>query len=105
MTSLEKTWEYGKIQLYYFISNKTNFGGWKNVSKLQKIMDDACWKRDFRREISKVQFRADVGISAATLTKLNRNELVALSVLVKICHILKCDIGDIMEVIPKEWKI
>ena len=57
------------------------------------------WMMLAGREISKVQFRADVGISAATLTKLNRNELVALSVLVKICHILKC---DIMEVIPKE---
>ena len=54
------------------------------------------------REISKVKFRADVGISAVTLTKLNKNELVALSVLVRICHVLKCDIGDIVEVVPEE---
>lgn len=60
------------------------------------------WMMLAEREISKVKFRADVGISAATLTKLNRNELVALSVLVKICHVLKCDIGDIMEVVSEE---
>ena len=40
--------------------------------------------------------------SRATLTKLNKNEFVALSVLVNICGHLKCDIGDIVEVLPKE---
>mgnify|MGYP003005963454 FL=1 len=40
------------------------------------------------------------GVSANTLAKMGKNELVSLDVLVRICHALKCDIGDIMEVLP-----
>ena len=40
-------------------------------------------------------------LSRATLTKMNKNENVALSVLVNICRYLKCDIGNIMEVLPE----
>jgi len=38
------------------------------------------------------------GISSTTLTKLNKNEIVALTVLVKICKALDCRIEDIMEI-------
>jgi DNA-binding Xre family transcriptional regulator len=49
--------------------------------------------------MKKTELRELADISLSTMTKLNKNELVALSVLVKICNVLKCDIGDIMEVI------
>ena len=49
-------------------------------------------------EIPKAQLRKDLGIASSTLTKLNKNEIVALSILIKICEYLKCDIGDIVEV-------
>lgn len=52
------------------------------------------------KEISKVQLRKDLKMASSTLTKLNKNEVVALSLLLKICDYLKCDIGDIMEVQP-----
>ena len=56
------------------------------------------WILLIEREISKVQFREMTKISTATLTKLNKNEYVALEVLTRICKVLKCDIGDIVEV-------
>ena len=37
-------------------------------------------------------------ISSTTLTKLNKNEIVALTVLVKICKALDCQIEDVMEI-------
>lgn len=40
-------------------------------------------------------------VSRATITKMNKDKIVALSVLIKICRYLKCDIGDIMEVLPE----
>lgn len=50
------------------------------------------------KEISKAQLRKDLKMASSTLTKLNKNEVVSLSLLLKICDYLKCDIGDIMEV-------
>lgn len=56
------------------------------------------WILLIERGISKVQFREMAKISTATLTKLNKNEYVALEVLTRICKVLECDIGDIVEV-------
>ena len=57
------------------------------------------WVMLIQREITKVQLRADVGISAGTMSKLNKGEDVALSVLLRICDYLNCDIGDICEAV------
>lgn len=59
------------------------------------------WIMLIEKGIKKDQLIADRMFSRATLTKMNKNENVALSVLVNICRYLKCDIGDIMEVLPK----
>ena len=56
------------------------------------------WVLLAEKEISKADLRKRLEISPSTLTKLNKNEFVALSILVRICEILNCDIGDIMEV-------
>lgn len=56
------------------------------------------WILLIERGLSKVQFREMAKISTATLTKLNKNEYVALEVLTRICKVLECDIGDIVEV-------
>ena len=46
--------------------------------------------------------KRDVGISAGTMCKLNKGEEVALSVLLRICDYLDCDIGDICEAVKIE---
>ena len=51
------------------------------------------------RDISKVQLRDMCGYSTAVATKLNKNEVVSLSVLLNICDKLDCDISDICEAI------
>lgn len=60
------------------------------------------WVMLIQRDITKVQLRTDVGISAGTMSKLNKGEEVALSVLLRICDYLNCDIGDICEAVRTE---
>lgn len=55
------------------------------------------WKLLIDRKMSKADLRKQAGIAPNTLTKLNRDEEVSLSVLKKICNTLQVDIGDVME--------
>ena len=42
------------------------------------------------------------GISNASIAKLGRNENVNKNILLKICVALKCEIADILEIVPDE---
>lgn len=55
------------------------------------------WKLLIDKKLSKAELRRATGISPNTMTKMNQDEEVALSVLSKICRVLNCDIGDIVE--------
>lgn len=55
------------------------------------------WVMLAEKEISQVKFRKDLNIATGTMTKLRRNEEVALSVLLRICKYLECNIGDICD--------
>ena len=55
------------------------------------------WKMLIDKKISKAELRRATDISPNTMTKLNRDEEVTLSVLSKICEALNTDIGDIIE--------
>lgn len=48
----------------------------------------------------KTELRGAARISSGTLAKLGKNESVTTDILVRICHALNCDNGDIVEVIP-----
>ena len=56
------------------------------------------WKTLEQKKIRKHDLMELAGISSTTLTKLNKNEIVALTVLVKICKALDCCIEDIVEI-------
>ncbi len=64
-----------------------------------KISYKKLWVMLIEREISKAVFRKETELSPGTMSKLNKNEEVALSVLLRICEYLNCDIGDICEAI------
>lgn len=57
------------------------------------------WILLVEREISQAAFRKDLNIATGTMTKLRRNEEVALSVLLRICEYLDCNIGDICDAV------
>ena len=57
------------------------------------------WIKLAEKEISPVALRKDLNIATGTMTKLRKNEKVALSVLLRICEYLDCNIGDICDVV------
>ncbi len=60
------------------------------------------WIILIERDISPADFRKDLNIATGTMTKLRRNEEVALSVLLRICEFFNCNIGDICDAVIKE---
>ena len=41
-------------------------------------------------------------MSPNTIAKLGKNESVSLEILVRICQVLNCDIGDIVEIVTRD---
>ena len=63
---------------------------------------NGLWKLLIDKGIKKMELRDRLSISNSTLAKLGKNEPVALSVLEKICSVLECQIGDIVQYVPDE---
>ena len=57
------------------------------------------WVLLIDRDIKKSSFRKELNLSSGTWTKLNKGEEVSLSILLRICDYLDCDIGDICEAV------
>ena len=57
------------------------------------------WVLLIEKDITRAQMRRDLKIATGTMSKLNKGEEVALSVLLRICEYLDCDIGDICSVV------
>jgi DNA-binding Xre family transcriptional regulator len=67
-----------------------------------KISYKKLWKLLIDREMMKKELAEQVGISTASIAKLGKNQNVNTEILLKICIALKCDVSDIMEVVPDE---
>lgn len=64
-----------------------------NYNKLWKLLID--------KKMNKSELREAVKTSPNTIAKLGKNEPVSLAVLIRICKVLECDIGDIMEIVEE----
>ena len=64
-----------------------------NYNKLWKLLID--------KNMNKSELREAVKTSPNTIAKLGKNEPVSLDVLIRICKVFECDIGDIMEVVEE----
>ena len=64
-----------------------------------KISHKKLWMLLIQKDITKVRLKRDLGLAAGTMSKLNKGEDVALSVLLRICDYLDCDIGDICQAV------
>lgn len=63
------------------------------------------WKLLIDKDMKKKDLQAMSGISWSSITKLSKGETVSMDVLMKICQTLDCDIGDVMELLPKEKEV
>lgn len=60
------------------------------------------WKVLIDRRIKKSDLKIAAKISPGTYAKLNRDQYVSMEVIGRICGILSCDVGDIMEMLPEQ---
>ena len=66
------------------------------------ISYDKLWKILIDKKMNKTQLKETAGISTNAVAKLGRNESVSLETLEKICKMLQCNIGDIVEFVSAE---
>jgi len=58
------------------------------------------WKLLIDRDMKKIELQTAAKLSASTMAKMNKGLNIQTDVLVRVCRVLECDIGDIMEVLP-----
>ncbi|MCI1823273.1 MAG: helix-turn-helix transcriptional regulator [Megasphaera sp.] len=64
-----------------------------------KISYKKLWIMLLEKDINKAAFKRELKLAAGTMSKLNKGDEVSLSVLLRICEYLNCDIGDICSVV------
>ncbi len=57
------------------------------------------WKMLIDKNMKKMQLKDAAGIGSTTLAKLSKNQPVSMEVMMKICGVLRCNIGDVMDII------
>ena len=62
----------------------------------KQITYNKLWKLLVDKKMSKCDLRKAIGAAPNTLTKLRRDEEVSMTILIRICEHLDCDIGDIV---------
>lgn len=58
------------------------------------------WKLLIDKDMRKKDLRALTGVSTTTMSRLSKDENVSTEMISKICCVLNCDVGDIMEFVP-----
>lgn len=59
------------------------------------ISYNKLWKILIDKKMKRIELMEAAGIGTTTLSKLGKDQFVSMEVLVKICKVLKCNIGDI----------
>ena len=66
------------------------------------ISYNKLWKLLIDKNMNKTQLGLAASISTSTITKLGKNETINMESMMKICRVLNCDIGDIVEMTERE---
>lgn len=64
-----------------------------------KISYKKLWIKLAENEMTKQDFREKLDIATGTMTKLNKGQEVSMSVILRICDYLDCNIGDICDAV------
>ena len=60
---------------------------------------DKLWSLMKTNKMKKCDLAKAAELTQYTMTKLNQDRLVSMEVMLRLCKIFHCDIGDIMEVV------
>ncbi len=67
-----------------------------------KASYNKLWKLLIDRGMNKTELMEAIKTSPNTIAKMGKNEYISMDVISRICEYLKCDVGDIMEMIPED---
>ena len=57
------------------------------------------WKLLIDKDMTKMDLRRATGVSTATIARMSKDEPVSMEVLMKVCKVLHCNVGDVVDVI------
>ena len=83
------------LNQYHALTSREKQNGGLSVSVCYKKL----WKLLIDRDMKKKDLQRVAGISAASITKLGKNENISTEIIQKICVALQCDVSDIMEMV------
>ena len=63
------------------------------------ISYNKLWKLLIDKGMMKKDLMAATNITASTMAKMGKNEPVSLEILMRICKVLNCNIGEIIDII------
>lgn len=63
---------------------------------------DKLWAVMKDNKMRKGDLAKAAGLSKYTMTKLNQDRVVSMEVMLRLCKVFHCDIGDLMEVIEND---
>ena len=67
-----------------------------------KVRYDKLWRLMKDNQLKKTDLAKAAEISSYTMTKLNHDHPVSMEVMINLCKVFHCDIGDLMEVIEED---
>ena len=67
-----------------------------------KISYNKLWKMLIDRKMNKSDLRKKTKMGSNTMAKLGRDETISMDVMLRICDVLNCDVGDIMEFVRED---
>lgn len=65
---------------------------------------NGLWKLMIDKNLNKVELMKVADISSGTVAKMTKGEPVSMTILMKICDKLDCDIGDLVHYVKDEEK-
>lgn len=60
------------------------------------------WKLLIDKGMTKTDLRIKTDMSTSTLAKMSKNEVVSMDIMLRICDVLECNVGAIMDVTKTE---
>ena len=64
-----------------------------------RVSYDKLWRIMKNNKLTKSELAAAAEISDYAMTKLNKEEPVSLEIIMRLCKVFHCDIGDLVEII------
>lgn len=82
---------------------------WNNFEQTQiewsaviRVSYNKLWRLMKANRMTKKELAVAADITSYAMSKMNNNQPVSLDVMMRVCKVFHCDIGDVMEMIEEE---